>query len=420
MISIMHKINYKSLIFYLFLFIFTLIESKGGGDFKIFLDASKDLFKGKNIYTEFYNISFHYYYDLFFAILIYPLSFLPLYFAKFIWISFNIFLFYKTWQLLCRWVPIEFLSKKSFFIFKVVCWLFILRFLRDNLHLCQMTISILFLSLKGIELIQKRKIYLGSLLIAIGISIKILPIVLIPYLLYRSYFKESLLIVILILFLQFTPIIFMDLDHVLFLLNERWISLNPNNSIHILDTAERSFHSLTTLLSILLVENSGDFYALPIKRNIVNVSIDKLHFTIQIVRLILIAFTLFFLKFNFFKKQEDKFISLYELSYIFILVPLIFPHQQHYAFYFLFPSIVYLSFYWTHYFDKLGNNKKNFKFYFFITYIVILYFLTNCHLILGTFNEYYDHFKVLTYGVLLFIPILAFSTPKKLNLQKLN
>jgi hypothetical protein len=413
----MPKINYKSIFFYIFLIVLTLIESRGGGDFKIFLDASQDFFKGKNIYIETYNEFFHYYYDLFFAIIIYPLSFLPLFFAKFIWISFNIFLISKTWDLLFSWLPKDLLTDKSSKIFKIIIWIFMLRFFRDNLHLCQMTISILFLCLKGLDLIRSKKIYLGALLISIGISIKILPIVLLPYLLFRSYFKESILIILFFIILQILPVIFIDFQQVMFLLNQRWYSLNPSNANHILDTAERSFHSLTTLLSTLLVEKCGDTYALPIKRNIANISLQNLKWSILILRLILISFTLFFLKNSFFKKQENTYFSLYELSYIFLLVPLIFPHQQHYAFYFLFPSIVYLTFYWLYQIENDFFAKNNLKFYFLIIYGVILYFSTNCHLILGTFNEYYDHFKVLTYGTLLFIPILAISSPKKLNLQ---
>lgn len=413
----MPKINYKSIFFYIFLIVLTLIESRGGGDFKIFLDASQDFFKGKNIYIETYNEFFHYYYDLFFAIIIYPLSFLPLFFAKFIWISFNIFLISKTWDLLFSWLPKDLLTDKSSKIFKIIIWIFMLRFFRDNLHLCQMTISILFLCLKGLDLIRSKKIYLGALFISIGISIKILPIVLLPYLLFRSYFKESILIVLFFIILQILPVIFIDFQQVMFLLNQRWYSLNPSNANHILDTAERSFHSLTTLLSTLLVEKCGDTYALPIKRNIANISLQNLKWSILILRLILISFTLFFLKNSFFKKQENSYFSLYELSYIFLLVPLIFPHQQHYAFYFLFPSIVYLTFYWLYQIENDFFAKNKLKFYFLIIYVVILYFSTNCHLILGTFNEYYDHFKVLTYGTLLFIPILAISSPKKLNLQ---
>jgi hypothetical protein len=78
---------------------------------------------------------------------------------------------------------------------------------------------------------------------------------------------------------------------------------------------------------------------------------------------------------------------------------------------------VYLTFYWLYQIENDYFAKNKLKFYFLIIYVVVLYFSTNCHLILGTFNEYYDHFKVLTYGALLFIPILAISSPKKLNLE---
>jgi hypothetical protein len=413
----MSKFNYKTILFYLFLLVFTIVESKGGGDFKIFLDASKDLFNGKNIYTQVYNEYYHYYYDLFFAIIIYPLTFIPLFFAKFIWIIFNIFLISQTWKLLINWLPVDLLSSKMLSVFKIIIWLFMLRFMRDNLHLCQMTITILFLSLKGLDLIQNKKNMGGAFLIALGISIKILPVVLIPYLIFRSYFKESLMIVMLFIFLQIIPILFVDFNQVILLLQERWHSLNPNNENHILDTSERSFHSLTTLLSTLLVEKCGDTYALTLKRNIADLSLSNLKLVILIVRLFLIFFTIYFLGMSIFKKQLNKLNILYELSYIFLLIPLIFPHQQHYAFYFLFPAIVYLTFYWTFYFDRIENKVKTRKLYLIIGIAFIFYFLTNCHLILGTFNEYYDHYKILTYGAILFIPSLAYSHPKKLNLQ---
>jgi hypothetical protein len=412
----MQKINYKSLILFLFFFLYALIESKGGGDFKLFLEASKDLFEGKNIYTETYNEWYHYYYDLFFAIIIYPLSFLPLYVAKFIWISFNIFLVYKTWNLLSSWIPIELLSEKSVNILRFLVWFFMLRFLRDNLHLCQMTISVLFLSLKGLDLIKEKKIVLGSLFISVGISVKILPIVLIPYLLYRSYFKSSILILVFVVSLQFLPALVLNFNYLIFLLEQRITSLNPANTNHILDTSERSFHSLTTLLSTLLIENCGDSHALLLKRNFANITLNNLKIIIQVVRLVLVLFSIYFLKNTLFRTQVRKLDSLYELSYIFLIVPLIFPHQQHYAFYFIFPAIVYLAFYWVYFYENAEKKRGEFKFALLISFGFIVYFLTNCHLILGAFNEYYDHFKILTYGVMLLIPLLVYSSPKKLNL----
>jgi len=46
----------------------------------------------------------------------------------------------------------------------------------------------------------------------------------------------------------------------------------------------------------------------------------------------------------------------------------------------------------------------------------VIFFLLSSDLLLGEYREIYDHFKTLTYGVLLLIPLLFFWRPKKINL----
>jgi hypothetical protein len=113
---------------------------------------------------------------------------------------------------------------------------------------------------------------------------------------------------------------------------------------------------------------------------------------------------------------------LYELSYIFLVIPLIFPHQQHYAFFFIFPATTYLLFYLFIVFFQ-ENKYKSEKYYQskkigFIAALGIIYLLTNSHFIIGVFNNYYDHYKTLTYGVLILMAMLAFCNPKKLIQQE--
>jgi len=50
--------------------------------------------------------------------------------------------------------------------------------------------------------------------------------------------------------------------------------------------------------------------------------------------------------------------------------------------------------------------------------LFVSFLLTSSHLILGQFNEYYDHYKILTYGILILIILLAFSPPKKIANKK--
>ncbi len=408
-------INYswKKLIIYILISIVLLIEAQGGGDFKIFLDASRDLFHDKNIYSELYNEWYHYYYDTMFTIIIYPLHFLPLYASKFLWLALNIFAIKKTWEILQSWVPIEVLSEKLKKIFVIISFVIMARFIRDNLHLSQLTIMILYLSIEGINCINKGKLWLGALLIGIGISVKILPIVLLPYLMYRNYWKGFLFTIVCLVLIQLFPILFLGKEQTFFLLIERWKLINPTNAAHILDTSERSFHSLTTLCATLFIENCGDTHALSIRRHITNVSIETLNTIIIIVRISMVVFTFKFIGLNIFKKQKNKFIQLYELSYILLIIPLIFPHQQFYAFYLIFPAITYLNFYWILFFNKnvISKTKK----YTLMTIFIFIYFILNSHLLLGAFNNYYDHFKTLTYGVLLLIPLLTYCKPGKIN-----
>ena len=110
------------------------------------------------------------------------------------------------------------------------------------------------------------------------------------------------------------------------------------------------------------------------------------------------------------------------MSYLCLIIPLIFPHQQHYAFFFIFPASTYLLFYLVYLFFIKENYKitKYFKIkkITLIVFISIVYFLTNSHFILGQFNNFYDHYKTLTYGVLILMTLLAICKPDKLLMEK--
>ena len=398
-----------------------LFEAKGRNDFDIFFNASKDLLQRKNIYTILYNDFYHYYYDVLFALLLAPFTFLPLYFVKVLWLIANVFFTIRIWKLLLQYLPLKELNHNYRIIFRVLVFLFMLRFLRDNFHLAQLTIFILFLIIEGLSLVQTNRKFGGALLIAIGINIKLLPLVILPYLIYRNEWKAAFYLIFCSVVLFCIPILFIGYDYNSILLIERWHLLNPTNANHVLDTAERSFHSLTTLLSTLLVKDCGDIYALPIKRNIANISIEKLSIIITIVRLIFVLFTVYFLRSLPFKKVTYNFQKLFELSYLCLVTPLIFPHQQQYAFFFIFPAVVYLTFYILNIYFNIENRNliKNFrqKKITLIALMSIAYFLTNSHFILGEFNDYYNHFKTLTYGILILLGVLAACSPKAFLLK---
>lgn len=384
--------------------IYILIESRGEGDLTIFLKASRDLADGKNMYLIMYNEWFRYYYDVLFALLLFPLTFLPFYFAKLTWLVLNVFFVFRIWKIISHWLPLNQWSEKTKIIFTLLSFLFVMRFLRDNFHVAQVTIFILYLTLEGLYHIGKNKKIAGSAFLALGITIKILPVVFIPYLFYRKEWKAALYTIAFVAVFLLLPALFIGYHFNNELLTERWNLVNPSSQQHILDTSERSFHSLTTLLATLLVENSGDMHALPLKRNIADVPLEQLGWIINIARGILILLTLYFLRTLPFKNVFSPLQRLYEVSYICLIIPLIFPHQQHYAFFFIFPAAAYLLFY------LISMEKKNTLL---LIFLALIYLATNGSILLGAFNKYYEHYKILTYGALLMIILLAVCRPLK-------
>ncbi|MBL7934716.1 MAG: DUF2029 domain-containing protein [Bacteroidia bacterium] len=388
---------------------FLIIESSNKGDFHIFLEASKSLINGENIYEKTYFDGYHYFYSILFTLLIYPLSFLPIHLAVFLWLCLNVFFIYRLCITLNKLLPLYLLSHKLKKWFWILICGFSLRLIWENLHVAQITIFLLYLCLEGIYLIYHKKTVMGAMLIALGINIKLLPFVLLPYLLYRGKFKAAALVVLFSVIFLFAPILFIGQDEFEILMTT-WINLiNPLNTKHVLDVEERSFHSLTTLLSTLFIENVPDIYALKIKRNITDVSIETLTRIIAFTRLVLITFTLYFLRSKPLKKIKNPLHRYWETSYILCVIPLIFPHQQHYAFLFMIPAYSYCIYDLLQYYKYLSVIKR----YTIIILLSIIYLLVNLKLLLGNYNEYYEHFKILTYGAIVLLITLSNLIPHK-------
>lgn len=386
--------------------IYCVTESGGRGDFYIFLSAASDLGKGEDIYTATYVDGYHYYYSVLFAMLLKPLCALPFQLVKFAWLLFNLLLFVHLFRLLIQSEFVKSLTKKQSRWFQLSVLLFAARFIRDNIHHSQVTILILWCCVYGLYLIHRHNAWKGALLLAIGINIKLLPIVFLPYLIYRGFFRAFALTVLFYAGCLILPSLIIGHQYNSALLSTWFALINPLNQNHVLDVDERTFHGLSTLLSTLLVKDVPDIYALPIRRNIMDISLSTLSMVLLITRLALIAFTLYFTGLSFFKRAKSAWQSCVEISYVLLVIPLIFPHQQPYAFLFAVPACACILYVLIT--KPLNKNARQ-------TLIVTLSiaFLTfELKLLLGEFNQYYEHFKILTYGVLMLIPALAFVWKK--------
>ncbi len=404
------QINTKKSFYYIFagiaILLFLLISANRRADLFIYELGSKDIFAGKDAYSISYVDGFHYYYSVLFAILIYPLTFLPVYIGNLIWLCLNAFLLYRIFILVFNYFNFTTLSNKSRILFILFSFIFSLRFILSNFHNQQITICILYLTLEGLRFIFTGNKIAGALLIALGINIKLLPIVLLPYLLYRREFIASFLVIAFYALMLYLPALIIGYAQNNMLISSWWELINPANTIHNLDVDERSFHSLSTLLATLLVKNIPDKFALPIRRNIMDISYEHLLIILNITRLILISFSLYFLRTKPFISKVGTTHRFVEICYMLLLVPLIFPHQQDYGFLFAMPAATYIIYY-------LIVEKTAATYRIIIGCMVFSYLLCNLSLLYGQYRNYYDHFKILTYGVLLLIPLLAVCFPFK-------
>ena len=396
------------LILFIAVFVLCYIEASGKGDFYIFMSATGDLIRHQDFYENKYVNGYHYFYSVLFALFLKPFYYLPFFWVKFGWLLLNVIIYFNLIYLFIKSKLLLILNEKQkkLFIFLVI--IFSLRFFLDNIHYSQITLIILWCCIFGLYLITNNKPISGAAILALGINIKLLPIVFLPYLIYRGYFKAFAFTILFYLVYMFSPSLFIGHDYNISLL-KTWLSLiNPSNQNHVLDVEERSFHGLSTLLSTLFVKDVPDVYALTLKRNIADVSVATLATILLFTRLALVSFTLFFLKLKPFVKALTDWQQCIEISYMLLLIPLIFPHQQHYAFLFIVPAFASTLFFLILHYNTIEKKTK-------LTVMILLaliYLCANLKLLLGEFNHYYEHYKIVTYGALLLIPLLVWASRK--------
>ena len=382
------------------------------GDFKIFYLASKDLNNSLNLYEQTYVNGFHYFYSPLFAVLLFPLTLLSSLAAAWIWNFFNFILLYRTWYILMQFFDPKTLQNKgrkrwlalSVFFFGIYG-------IYANLHNHQMTILLVWAIFESLRFSNQNKAILGGGLLALVINFKIMPIVLIFYLLYRRNYKLVGYTFIFSMVYLGLPIIFIGYDYNSLLLQGWWELINPLNKEHIIDISERGLSSLTTLIPILLMDIQywNDIYSFP--RNILSLEQDTVIKILNATRLLFTVFICYFLRSLPFVKAKNKLHQFWELSYLLICTMLVFPHQQHYAFFLGFPAIFYISYYLI----ISWNNGSGFYSWSLLLFMIIVTLAINSPFLLGEWRNWISYVKIPTYGFILLIIPLSIITPKKVE-----
>jgi len=292
-----------------------------------------------------------------------------------------------------------------------------LRFILYNFAMIQMTIFLLWGCLESVDLIKAKKNIFGGFLLALVINIKILPIVIIPYLLYRKQFKSIAYTLIFSLIFLLLPSLYLGWSNNIFLLNEWWSAINPSNSEHLIESDLR-LHSLTALIPPLLTETSSK---IKISRNIIEIGKEAAILALNITRVSIVFLSFYFIKWPPFVKEKSRLSQLRELAYIILTIPLIFPHQQKYAFALAIPAIFYLCHFIVVNFQQRKEVIKKTKWFILIAVVFASFILTTLStdgLIGRELSNITQHFKTITWGTILLIFALMLADPQTIIRSK--
>lgn len=388
------------------------------GDFKIFLGAAELLAAGKSPYHQWINVNENnfglYYYSPFWAMILIPFSLVPQFITNLIWLSLNVFFIIRIKDFLTEYIkPFNF-SQKQLNIILLATFLMSVRFIFYNFGMIQMTIFLLWGILESLNLTRQKKYFLSGALLALVINIKLLPLVVIPYLLYRKEFHTTLYVVIFSVCFIFIPALVLGWSENIYFHSEWWSVINPANPEH-LHEVELGPHSLTALIPTLLISSEGH---LPYARNIVDLDSGSVAVILNAVRLSLIILTIYFLKWPPFIRARDDMENIREISYILLLVPLIFPHQQKYSFLMALPAQFYLASFLVMLYPGHKNILSRFKWgtvLFCVTLSFVLMTMTTDGVVGRELNRVSQHYKAITYGALLLIIPLMICSGKYFN-----
>jgi hypothetical protein len=340
-----------------------------------------------------------------------PFSLLPMGLSSLIWNMLSLAALFRVY-----WLIEDFLGIKKrlnlllyrYFVFLTI--LFTIRFFLYNFDLTQSTLIVMWGTLEGLKLIKNEKFMLGSLLLAGVISIKLLPLVVLPYLIYRAYFKEAILTIFLIIILNILPIFIYGKVGYFQILNEWWRIVNPTNLEFTLNqnAGEEATHGLSAFVPAFFSDFTVRY---GLRRHFFTLNSSQVIGLLLGFRLFFIALTLYFLRSKPFKKDVSSYQFMWEVSYLLMVIPLLFPQQMKYAFALLLPAFSYIIFY-------IMSMKRGIKFRILIGLMCLVFLLTTVTTdgIVGKqFYNYAQYYKLITWGNFVLIFTLALCLPNALE-----
>jgi len=415
----------------LYLLLFLILLSLGfttqqAADYRIYVAAGRVMIDEKaNPYSDYDMVETEpdgkvtphaqYRYAPIFGMSLYPISLLPKQAYIFLWLFFNAFLLVKSLTLFKEFFS-KFLDQpKTLLGVSTISIILCIRLIGQNFELGQTTIILVFLSFYALYLSNKSKDILAGLMLALAIITKIMPLVLIVYFVFRGNVKTPIYTIIWTIALILLPSIFVGWEYNLYLMEEWYGIINPSNSEYTLET-KTGIYNLSAFIYAYLTEMPDD--KISGNRNIFSFSYDVAGYVTHSIRGLFILLTLQFTKWTPFQRSSNLKQVFWEFGYICLAFPLIFPAQNKYSFYYVFPALFYLSVYLYQVKKEHGSFWKTKNS---ILIPLIVYFaltnLTSSNIIGKALYDQTQFYKVITFGI---IALLIAYTQVKPSMLKSN
>lgn len=351
-----------------------------------------------------------------FGIALYPFSQLPKPIYIFLWLFLNAVLLVKTTIVFREFFPKLGRDNQLFILTAVLTLILSGRFWSSNFELGQTTIILVFLSVHALNASIKGRHVTAGLMLSAAIVIKIMPIVLIGYFIFRKDLKTPLYTLLFTFILVMLPSLIVGHEYNSFLIQEWYNIINPFNDEYTIET-KTGIYNLSAFIHAYFTEMPDQ--NVPGYRNVMSLSYETARIVTDILRSIIVLFTLYFLKSMPFKKANSGIHSFWEFGYICFAFPLIFPAQNMYSFYYVIPILFYLAYYLVLEYKKAETIKKlPMK-----VFIPLLLFFIICTLsssnVLG--KQLYDqgqYYKIITFGIMLLL--IPYAQIKPARIQRLE
>lgn len=389
---------------------------KTGNDINVYLFAAESFLKGDNIYTN--NPYNFYLYSPLFAFLLSPLTHLPWAIARIIWLLLNVACLIRVFNI-CRDFATKHLALKGKYYKWWLAIILILSFgfVNHNVNLGQITILILWLTVEAMVLADKKMYVKAGLLLALGISFKIIPAIVLGYWFLQGKFKaiSASLIFVGVTFIlpSFYTSWQKNID-----LHQTWAkTINPDREKYAFEN-NNGCQSLNAILPAYFYTFSEDDKATlyGLNRKIADIDYTPLKNVLQILRIFFLLSVAVIVFYKAAHRREKWLYRWWQMAYLLLVTLLVFPHQMKYSMLYFVPVAAYIVYYFLSLLQanvKLDTTHKTIGI---LSALLIFILSIMGRDIIGSYLvNLLDFYHFMGLSNIIFVGIYYYCTPYRLN-----